>query len=141
MKVQKQGCLLKVMAKKELAIKTYDSENGKIFVLEQNIKGYDAYQQAKAIESFINRETKVLEMAIETYLRQVFRNNGITIQDGSHSSLERAFIELENKGKQIVLNDRYYNIGDERIVGESTNDMTVILEDEILSCAMEVSIL
>lgn len=128
------------MAKKELAIKTYDSEQGKIFVLEQNIKGFSEYQRAKAIESFISRETKVLEMAIETYLRKVLRENGISIKDGSQLSLERAFLELENKGVSVELNDRYLEINSERIIGESPNEMTVILEDDILSAAMEVII-
>lgn len=128
------------MAKKELAIKTYDSEQGKIFVLEQNIKGFSEYQRAKAIESFISRETKVLEMAIETYLRKVLRENGISIKDGSQLSLERAFLELENKGVSVELNDRYLVINSERIIGESPNEMTVILEDDILSAAIEVII-
>ena len=128
------------MAKKELAIKTYDSEQGKIFVLEQNIKGFNEYQKAKAIESFISKETKVLEMAIETYLRKVLRENGISIKDGSQLSLERAFLELENKGVSVELNDRYLVINSERIIGESPNEMTVILEDDILSAAIEVII-
>ena len=128
------------MAKKELAIKEYQGENGKVFVLEQNIKGFDTYKRAKAINDFINKETKVLEMAIETHLRQVFNRFGVIIQDGSKSALERAFLELEHLGKKIELNDRYYNFGDERIVGESPNEMTCILEDDILSCAIEVII-
>ena len=140
MKIVAQGILLKVMAKKELAIKTYQGEQGKIFVLGQNIKGLNEYERAKAIESFIQRETKVLEMALETYLRQVLRDNGINIQDGSKQALERAFLELENKGKSIGIVDRYYEINNERIIGESSNEMTVILEDDILSSAMEVII-
>ena len=126
------------MAKKELTIKTYDSEDGKVFVLSQNIKGLNEYERAKAIEGFIQRETKVLEMALETYLRQVLRDNGINIQDGSKSALERAFLELENKGKSIGIVDRYYEINNERIIGESPNEMTVILEDDILSSAIEI---
>ena len=140
MKAQKQESLLKVMAKKELEIKTYQGEDGKIFVLSQNIKGLNEYERAKAIEGFIQRETKVLEMALETYLRQVLRENGINIQDGSKQALERAFLELENKGKSIGIVDRYYEINNERIIGESPNEMTVILEDDILSSAMEIVI-
>jgi hypothetical protein len=128
------------MAKKELEIKTYQGEKGKIFVLSQNISGLSAYERAKAIESFIRKETKVLEMAIETYLRQVLRDNRINIQDGSNQALERAFIQLENQGKTIDIVDRYYELNNERIIGESPNEMTVILEDDILSCAMEIII-
>ena len=138
MRTLTQGIILKVMAKKELEIKTYQGEQGKIFVLSQNIKGLNEYERAKAIESFIRKETKVLEMALETYLRQLLRDNGINIQDGSKQALERAFLELEQKGKSISIVDRYYELNNERIIGESPNEMTVILEDDILSSAMEV---
>ena len=140
MKIVALGSSLKVMARKELEIKTYQGEQGKIFVLSQNIKGLNEYERAKAIEGFIRKETKVLEMALETYLRQLLRDNGINIQDGSKSALESAFLELEHKGKSISIIDRYYEINNERIIGESPNGMTVILEDDILSSAMEVII-
>ena len=129
------------MAKKELEIKTYESETGgKVFVLSQSIKGMDEYHKAKALETFINRETKVLEMAIETYLRQVLRENGVLPMDGSKSALERAFITLENNGKSINIYDRYHETYNERIIGQSSNQMTVIEEDGILSCAMEIEV-
>ena len=128
------------MAKRELEIKTYDSESGKIFVLSQSIKSFNEYQKAKATESFINRETKVLEMAIETYLRQVLRDNGVLPMDGSKSALERAFITLENNGKTINIYDRYCETYNERIIGQSPNQMTIIEEDDILSCAMEIEV-
>jgi len=127
------------MAKKELVtIDTFDSENGKVFVLSQSIKGLSTYERAKVIERFINKETKVLEMAIETHLRQVLRDNGIVAQDGSNEALERAFLKLENLGKHIAIIDRYYELENERIIGESPNKMTIVNEDDILSCAMEV---
>lgn len=125
------------MVKKELVIRTLQSENGKVFILEQNIKGLTEYERAKAINRFINKETNVLETAIENYLRQIIRNNGISILDGSQKSLESAYNKLRNSGKTIDINDRYYELGNERIIGEN-NGMTVILEDDILSCAIEV---
>lgn len=125
------------MVKKELVIRTLQSENGKVFILEQNIKGLNEYERAKAINRFINKETNVLETAIENYLRQIIRNNGISIQDGSQKSLESAYNKLRNSGKTIKINDRYYELGNERIIGEN-NGMTVILEDDILGCAIEV---
>lgn len=131
------------MAKKKIEIKTYESESGgKIFVLSQNISGLNEYEKAKVVENFINRETKVLEMAIETYLRQVLRENGVLPSSGSKSDLERAFITLENKGKRIEIYDRYSNGAyNETIIGESTNQMTVINEDDILSCAIEIEVI
>lgn len=125
------------MVKKELVIRTLQSENGKVFILEQNIKGLNEYERAKAINRFINKETNVLETAIENYLRQIIRNNGISILDGSQKSLESAYNKLRNSGKTIDINDRYYELGNERIIGEN-NGMTVILEDDILGCAIEV---
>ena len=129
------------MAKKELVeIKTYETTTGKIFVLSQSIKGLSEYERAKITERFINKETKVLEMAMETYLRQFLRNNGVSIKDGSQDALNRAFLELENKGIEIDIVDRYYEINGERIIGQSPNEMTIINEDDILSAAMEIVI-
>lgn len=130
------------MAKKELEIKEFqgENENSKIFVLSQSVKGFNYYERTKAIERFINSETKVLEMAIENYLRQVLRENGIVPMSGSKESLERAFLILEARGKNIEIYDRYCLNCDERIVGESPNHMTCIIEDETLSAAMEVEV-
>ena len=129
------------MAKKELVeIKTYETTTGKIFVLSQSIKGLSEYERAKITERFINKETKVLEMAMETYLRQFLRDNGAMPYDGSQDALNRAFLELENKGIKIDIVDRYYELNGERIIGQSPNEMTVINEDDILSAAMEIVI-
>lgn len=140
MTIAKQESGLKVMAKQELKIDIYDDETGKVFVLSQSIKDLNEYSKAKAINKFINSETKVLETSIETFLRQVLHEEGVNIQDGSKQALERAFLELEHKGKTIYIRDRYYEINGERIIGESPNNMTVIMEDDILSCAMEIEV-
>lgn len=129
--------------KKKIELKTYISEQGnKVFVLNQDIKGLNEYERAKAIENFIDRETKVLEMAIETHLRQVFRDNGISINSGSKQALERAFIELDLKGKRIDLLDRYSELDNANfmgeIIGESPSEITCILENDTLGCAVEV---
>ena len=129
------------MGKKELVkIDIYQGEepNSKVYVLSMNVKDFGVYEKAKAITRFINKETKVLEQVIEGDLRQVLRENGISIDDGSNQALEKAFTLLEQKGKAIVINDRYYEIGNERIIGESPNQMTIIQEDDTISCAMEV---
>ena len=132
---------MKVMAKKELVtIKTYPTETGKIFVLSQSVANLNEYEKAKAITKFINNETKVLETAIDTYIRQVLCDNGVIPQDGSDIALFNAFTELEIKGKKIDIFDRYSNIANETIVGESPNEMTVIIENDILSAAVEVII-
>lgn len=142
-KIVKQERLLKAMAKKELVkINTYKGEepNSKIYVLSMSIQGLGIYEKAKATKRFVEKETQVLEQVLESDLRQVLRENGVIPQDGSYQALERAIWELEQKGKSIEINDRYKELGDERIIGESPNKMTVIEEDNELSCAMEVII-
>lgn len=129
--------------KKEIEIKTYDgdSANSKIYVLSQNIKNFSTYERAKAIDNFIERETKVLETHISNEIREFLHKQGIIIQGGSKSALERAFLELELKGMKINIYDRYADLEDERIIGQNpNNEITVIIEDDILSCAMEVEI-
>lgn len=129
------------MGKKELVeIKTINTETGKVFILNQSVANLNEYQKAKAITKFINSETKVLETAIDTYLRQVLFENGVIPYDGSDYALHKAFNELEFKGKKIDIFDRYSNLANETIVGESPNEMTVILENDILSAAVEVII-
>ena len=126
------------MSKKKIELKTYDSENGKIFVLTQNIKDYNEYEKAKAINHFISNETKVLETILDNHCRTLLRENGVKIQDGSNSALNQAICELKVKGKDLGIIDRYYEINGERIIGQSQNQMTVIQEDDTLSCAIEV---
>lgn len=131
------------MAKKELVkIKTYkgEEENSKVYVLSMNVKGLDIYEKAKATKRFLNKETQVLEQVIDSDIRQVLRENQCVPEDGSNDALQRALLKLETKGKTIGIYDRYSAIGGEKIVGESPNQMTVIEEDDLLSCAVEVVI-
>ena len=131
------------MSKKKLDIKVINGEepHSKIYILSQSIKGFSTYERAKAIHNFVEKETKVLEIAIENDLREFLKKHDISIKDGSNEALNRAFTELECKGFHIGIRDRYYQIGDERIIGESPDgSMTIIIEDDILSCAIEVII-
>ena len=118
-----------------------ENENTLIFVMSQDIRGLSTYESAKAITNFINRETKVLETCIDTHLRHVLISNGI-IQDGSKECLERAINEFKYKHvKSFEITNRYINVK-ENIVGESEkNQMTVINEDGILSCAIEIEVI
>lgn len=129
------------MAKKELVtIKSFEGENhSQIFVMSMDINGMSIYEKAKATNRFLNNETKVLEQVLETILRNYLRESGIIVKDGSKQALERAFWELEQKGKKIDIIDRYYHLN-EKTIGESPNGMTVIEEDDTISCAMEIMI-
>lgn len=129
--------------KKKIDLKTYDSENGgKVFVLSQDITGLNEYEKAKAINHFVNNETKVLETALDSHCRTLLRENGVNIPDGSNSALNQALCELKVKGKDLMIIDRYYELNNERIIAQSPNQMTVIQEDIdnkiTLSCAIEV---
>ena len=129
------------MAKKELVeIKVIpgESDNSKIYIMSQPIKGLSTYERAKAINRFVEKETKVLETCIENDLRAILIGFGIIPKDGSDDALNVAFYELHGKGKDIKIYDRYC-MADERIIGER-NNMTIILEEDILSVAMEVEI-
>ena len=131
------------MGKKELVkIDIYNGEepNSKVFVLTMDISGLGIYEKAKATTKFMNKETMVLEQVIDGYLRQVLRENDVSIEDGSNQALQKAIWDLQRKGKEIALIDRYCELNNERIIGESPNEMTVIEEDNELSCAMEVII-
>lgn len=131
------------MAKKELVkIETFKGEQEKstIYVMSREIKNLSLYEKSKAITQFINKDTKVLEMAIENHLRQVLRSYGIVADNGSQEALEKAFNELELKGIQIAIIDRYFEFKGERIIAESPNAMTIIDEDGTLSCAIEVCV-
>ena len=130
------------MAKKELTkIESYEGEtpNSQIFVMSMSVKGFNTYQKAKAINTFVNSETKVLERVIEGVLRNYLKENGIVVRGGDKIALENAFKQLDMKGKSIELIDRYENIKNEIII-DKKNGMTVIEEESTLSCAMEIRV-
>lgn len=126
------------MEKPELVINQGDNKDTKVFVMSQSIKGLSLYERAKAINRFLEKETKVLETAIENYLRSIFIFYGILPRDGSESAIVESFYKLNAKGKDILIGDRYCETS-ERIIGER-NNITVILEEDILSAAMEIEI-
>lgn len=131
------------MAAKELVkIETFDGEepNSTIFVMSMPIKDLNNYEKAKAIKRFKDKETQVLEQAIDIHLRMILSKFGVIPEDGSDQSLEKAFNVLETKGIHIEIRDRYYEFQGEKIIGESPNKMTIIIEEDgtLLSCAMEI---
>lgn len=120
-------------------IDIWQEEDSTIFVMSLDISGLDTFDRAKAIDHFIYKDTKVLEIALENHLREILRGYGIIPYDGSESALEKAFDTLKSKGMELEIRDRYYELYNERIIALSPNQMTVILEsDNILSCAMEI---
>ena len=132
------------MANKQVKIDILqgETENSKIFVISQDINGLDTYEKAKAINTFVNRETKVLETCIENHLRQVLINNGVIPVDGSESALKRAFDDLEYlHHKKIEIRNRYVDTK-ETIIGENAEtQMTIINEGDVLSCAVEIEVI
>ena len=131
------------MAKQELVkIETLKGEepNSTIYVMSMSIKDLGIYEKAKAIKRFKDRETQVLEQVLDSDLRQILRNYGVIPEDGSDQALDKAFNQLETKGVRIEIRDRYFEFQGERIIGESPNKMTIIVEEDgtLLSCAMEI---
>lgn len=130
--------------KVKLTILKGDSENSMIFIMNETIKGQSAYFRAKTIDNFCKRETKVLEMAVEQHIRAILRQNKIVLEDGSNRAIEKALIQLENLqsgGKAINIIDRYCDIENEVIVGESEDGtITVVDENGVLSAALEVEV-
>lgn len=129
------------MAKREsvkIEVLKGETPNSKIYVMSLNISGLNVYDKAKATKRFVESDTKVLEMVLESDLREILRKNGIIPQDGSENALNRAFYDLEQKGIKIEIVDRYYELNGEKIIKESENHMTIIEENNILSCAMEI---
>ena len=117
-----------------------ETPNSKIYIMTLPVDTTNLYELAKQKRRFMESETRVLEMVIEGDLREFLKGKGIIPKDGSQESLQEAFNELERDGFNIEIRDRYYEINNEQIVGESPNRMTVILENSILSCALEVEI-
>lgn len=110
-----------------------------VYYMYQDLLDLNLYKRTKTIERFMNNATKTLETLISSDIREFLRKESIIIQDGSESALKRAFDKLEEKGKSIAIIDRYYQIGDERIIGESPNQITIIQEDtDLIGCSMEI---
>ena len=116
-----------------------DNEIHRTYVMTQELDDLSLYDRTKGIERFINKETKVLEMLLESDLRRILKEFGVIPYDGSESALNEAFDTLKRKGVFVRIVDRYYEIENENIIGESPNKMTIILEnDNFISCAMEI---
>ena len=124
----------------ETRIDILDGENDftKIYVLSSKVVSKNIYEITRQKKRFLEWETKVLELCIEGDLRGFLRSKGVIPYDGTQKALEKALVELETKGVSIEIRDRYYDCPNEKIVGVSPNEMTVILEGDTLSCAMEV---
>lgn len=132
------------MKKKQVKIDILDgeNENSKIFVLSQNIRGLSTYERAKAINTFVNRETNVLKTCLDSHVRHVLVENDILPDDGSQSALNDALLKLEaKKGKQVVFYDRYGEYEcNETVIGQSPLNWTCINESDTLSCAIEIEV-
>lgn len=108
-----------------------------IFVLSQNINGLSVYDQARLTNRFISREIKILTTAVENDLRRIFAKHGILLKDYTNDALEVAFAQLNAKGIEIEVVDRYANT-QEQVIYRKGNDPVVINEDGVLSSAVEI---
>lgn len=99
--------------------------------LTLDLKGLDLYQRGKAIRTFINSDTKIVEDYADTMIRAIMKKNGINIYGNDKSVLKEAFDRLKTKGKAIEITDYYKNLDIERceVLATTKNKMTVLLED------------
>ena len=123
------------MEKELVKLEIHKTDTGKIFVISRNINGLNPYRRLLAIRNFIDKQRRLMELAIDEDLRQVFIDNGINVQDCSKQALELAYDELKSKGVVVDVVDRYKDTK-EKII--SSGDITIINENEILSMAMEI---
>lgn len=99
--------------------------------LTLDLKGLDLYQRGKAIRTFINSDTKIVEDYADTMIRAIMKRNGINIYGNDKSVLKGAFDRLKAKGKDIEVIDYYKNLDLERceVLATTKTQMTIMLED------------
>ena len=105
-------------------------EDDTIF-LTLDLKNLNLYQRGKAIRTFINSDTKIVEDYADNLIRAIMRRNGINIYGNDKSALQSAFDTLKSKGKDIEVTDYYKDLDLERceIIATTKSQMTIVLED------------
>ena len=111
-----------------------------IVFLTMDLKGLDLYERGKAIRRFINSDIKIVQDYVDRLCIEIMTRNGINIPSMGKSALKRAFDSLKAKGKDITLNDFYWN---KQLMGcqvlERKDYITILLEDNrYILCGVEV---
>lgn len=99
--------------------------------LTLDLKGLDLYEKGKAIRTFINSDSKIVEDYADTMIRAIMKRNGINIYGNDKSVLKGAFDSLNAKGKDIEITDYYKDLDIERceVIATTKTKMTILLED------------
>ena len=126
--------------------KIYKDEN--CLYLIQDVSGMGAYDKAKAIVNFCDKETKLFEKEIDKVILEIFERNGINIPSTDKSVLKKAFEWLKANRKTISITDLFKNSQNDNceLIKETKNHFVVMLETEyicgckkeILQCGVEV---
>ena len=108
----------------------YNDHNS--YYLIQDIQGLDRYQRAKAINNFVSKGTKLLEMYLDSEIEKIFADNFILIRNSDKESIKRAFRELRQRGKQIEILDlfsgkEFYKC---EYITTTKGKMTVVIEED-----------
>ena len=108
----------------------YNDHNS--YYLIQDIQGLDRYQRAKAINNFVTKGTKLLEMYLDSEIEKIFADNFILIRNNDKESIKRAFRELRALGKQIEILDlfsvkEFYKC---EYITTTKGKMTVVIEED-----------
>ena len=111
-----------------------------IVFLTMDLKGLDLYERGKAIRRFINSDIKIVQDYVDRLCIEIMTRNGINIPSMDKNALKRAFDSLKAKGKDITLNDFYWN---KQLMGcqvlERKDYITILLEDNrYILCGVEV---
>ena len=106
------------------------SEHGN-FYLVQDLSGLDEYQKARAINNFVSKSTKLLEMYLDSEIEKIFANNFILIRNTDKESIKKAFSKLREYGKQIEITDLFSGkeFADCKYITTTKGKMTVVLEE------------
>lgn len=102
------------------------------YYLIQDLQGLNKYQRAKAIDKFVSKGTKLLEMYLDSELEKIFAENHILFRYTDKATLNRAYNELNKRGKGIWITDLFggkdfYKC--EHLI-TTNSKMTIIIEED-----------
>ena len=129
------------MMKPTIQVIPNEDNTGYIVIMEKDMTTlhYDMFAQQQEMKKFRTTERKVFINTIDMAIRKILDQFGIIPFDTTEDALKSAFDTLKRKyGKTIEIIDRYNGI--KGLVVDKENYITVIIENNILSCANEIKV-
>ena len=112
------------------------------FYLIQDLQGLDTYEKTKAINKFVSKSTKLLEMYLDSEIEKIFADNFILIRNNDKESIKKAFSELRQQGKRIEILDLFSGKDFYKCeyIHTTIGKMTIVLEENrYLQCGCRVN--